>query len=318
MTVYRGVRRYILPSIGVGIAGALWGLFWIPLRAIDDAGVGGGWGSLSFFIVCSLVLLPFALRRWRRLRMAGLGLVLTGMASGAGLALYATSLLFTDVVRSILLFYLTPVWSTILGRLLLAERVTLARATALVLGIIGLLVILGIDTGFPIPRNAGDWLALLSGLAWAYGSLRIYDEQTTGVFESVFVFFSCGMLVAIVVLLLPLEGNATLPEMSALAAAAPIIIGVALLFALPAIFVIVWGATELMPARVGLLLMGEVVVGVVSAALLTDEPYGTRELTGSLLIIGAALIEVLQRQTGGKNDEEFQSVAVGAGSDSKN
>ena len=41
--------------------------------------------------------------------------------------------------------------------------------------------------------------------------------------------------------------------------------------------------------------MAEVVVGVVSAAWFTDEPFGVRELAGSVLIIGAALLGVFQR-----------------------
>ena len=39
-----------------------------------------------------------------------------------------------------------------------------------------------------------------------------------------------------------------------------------------------------------------IVVGVVSAAMLTDEPFGTREIFGSMLIMSAALVEVLQRK----------------------
>jgi drug/metabolite transporter (DMT)-like permease len=41
------------------------------------------------------------------------------MAGGTGYALYSDALLLTEVVTAILLFYLTPVWSTILARLFL-------------------------------------------------------------------------------------------------------------------------------------------------------------------------------------------------------
>ena len=27
--------------------------------------------------------------------------------------------------------------------------------------------------GLPLPRNVGDWMALLSGMVWAYGSMRV-------------------------------------------------------------------------------------------------------------------------------------------------
>ena len=57
-----------------------------------------------------------------------------------------------------------------------------------------------------------------------------------------------------------------------------------------------YGAQRLTPGRVGILLLGEVVVGVASAALLTDEPFGWREGLGTALILGAALAEVAKQQ----------------------
>ena len=46
-------------------------------------------------------------------------------------------------MRVLLLFSLTPVWGTLLGRVLLGERVTANRGMALALGLAGLDVILG-------------------------------------------------------------------------------------------------------------------------------------------------------------------------------
>jgi len=52
----------------------------------------------------------------------------------------------------------------------------------------------------------------------------------------------------------------------------------------------------LSPGRVGMLLMVEVLVGVGSAALLTDEAFGIREMAGALLIVSAAVVEVVRQQ----------------------
>ncbi len=68
------------------------------------------------------------------------------------------------------------------------------------------------------------------------------------------------------------------------------------LFALPPVFMCLWGAAHVSPGRVGILLMGEVVVGITSAAVWSGEPFGVRELTGTVLIVGAAVIEIAQRQ----------------------
>jgi drug/metabolite transporter (DMT)-like permease len=65
---------------------------------------------------------------------------------------------------------------------------------------------------------------------------------------------------------------------------------------LPITYLTIWPATVLSPGRVGMLLMVEVIVGVVSAAILTDEQFGVRELAGTVLIISAGVVEVLRQQ----------------------
>ena len=46
-----------------------------------------------------------------------------------------------------------------------------------------------------------------------------------------------------------------------------------------------------------MLLMADVVAGVASAAILTDEPFGIREVTGTLLLISAGVVEVVRQQS---------------------
>jgi drug/metabolite transporter (DMT)-like permease len=49
------------------------------------------------------------------------------------------------------------------------------------------------------------------------------------------------------------------------------------------------------PGRVAVLLRLEVVIGLVSAAVLTQEPFGPRELVGTVFIVGACGSEFLAR-----------------------
>lgn len=285
-----------MPSLCVAVSGVLWGLFWLPFRALGEAGFAGGWASLAFYVGSTLVLMPGAIARRHHLAAAGGGLLLTGAVTGAAFSLYATALLFTDVVRVLLLFYLTPVWGTLLGRVLLGERITWYRGAALVLGLAGLLVILGFEDGFPMPRNAGDWMALLAGIAWAWGSLRIYMQPDIEVYETTFAFFAGGTLVTAVVVWLPLAANELSPTLSMLGAAWPWLALLVAVFGVPPVLLTLWGAAHLTPGRVGILLMGEVAVGIVSAALWAGEPFGMRETLGAVLIVGAAVVEIIQRQ----------------------
>jgi drug/metabolite transporter (DMT)-like permease len=59
------------------------------------------------------------------------------------------------------------------------------------------------------------------------------------------------------------------------------------------LFLTIWPATVLTPARLGLLLMSDIVVGVISAALWSGEPFGWREGIGTMMIVGAGFVEVL-------------------------
>ena len=65
----------------------------------------------------------------------------------------------------------------------------------------------------------------------------------------------------------------------------------ALAWLLPVTWLLLWGAGFLEPGRVSLLLLFEVAVAALSAALLAGEPLGPREVTGCLLILAAGALE---------------------------
>jgi drug/metabolite transporter (DMT)-like permease len=63
---------------------------------------------------------------------------------------------------------------------------------------------------------------------------------------------------------------------------------------------LMWAASRLEPARVGILLMAEVVVGAASAAWLAGEHLGTWEVVGGALVVLSGVLEVAppRRRTG--------------------
>lgn len=279
-------------SIALLLSGAMWGLYWIPVRFFVDLGLTGSWPGIVMYLSALVALLPFLWRirgvlvsRWR-------GLIFSGVFTGAAFSLYTTSLVYTDVVRSILLFYLTPIWGTMLGMAFLGERLRPRRAIGLALGLGGLFAILGGDQGLPWPRNAGDWLALLSGMTWALGSLGLYRAEGIPISGQVLAFVSGALLVAGAGLLLDLQLGQGAPSAALLGDIAHYAV-LSSVFVLPMLFLTVWPATLLSPARVGLLLMSEVVVGLASAALFSGEPFGWREVTGAALIVSAAVLELV-------------------------
>lgn len=289
-------RQQRLAAIAVATCGSLWGLYWIPVHWFETRGIGGSWISLIFSLVAMVAPLPWMLRRgaWRGLG----GYAVTGLLLGGGFALYSVSLVLTDVVKAILLFYLTPIWSTIGERLVHGQPLTGPRLVAIVMGLSGVSFILGFSDGFPLPRNTGDWMALASGMVWAMGTMRSYARPAPGVAVPVFTFGLGGLIFSLLFIMAQRSGAHAMLDTGAMVALLPKMVPAALvIFVLPTALVL-WAAQRIDSGRVGILLMTEALVGSASAAFLSGEPYGTMEAAGTVLIVGAGLVEVLGRRTG--------------------
>ncbi len=273
-------------------SGITWGLFWIPLRMLDSAGINGAWATVLFYAVPLILFLPYLVFRWKRILRCGLPLHFIGMASGTALALYADALIYTEVVRGLLLFYLTPVWSLILARIVLGEAITPPRMIAILLGISGMLVMLGIDTGIPLPRNIGDWMGLLGGLGWAVAAVLLRQDDGSHAMEFTLSYFFWGSVAAVIIAISPLAGDIELPTLSSVWDVLPWFSVVALVLVIPAAWTVIWGAPHLNPGVVALLFMIEVGVGTVTAAIWAGEPFGWREFIGVVLIVLAGLTEL--------------------------
>ena len=277
------------PETAIAVSGALWGLYWIPVRHLEARGVGVVWTTLGLFVVGLALLAPILIRHPSARAVFAPRMLATGLLTGGAFVLYSVSLVLTEVVTAILLFYLSPVWATVLGRVLLAERLTGSRLTALALGLGGLWVVLGGESGVPLPRNPGDWCALIAGVMWAFGTLRVHQDSTISPIAHVASLFVGGAVVIAIISLLPAMAG-PVPVVTAQAAAIILILAV---LSLVSAWGILWGARLISPGRAGLLLMMEVITGLASAAMLAGEPFGMTQAIGSMLIVAAALVEVL-------------------------
>jgi drug/metabolite transporter (DMT)-like permease len=272
-------------------AGAVWGVFWIPLRAIGDTGMHSMWITVVWFACPVLCLLPISLMRWRQIKQGGLSLQLTAMVAGVALTFYTFSFIYTEVMRAMLLYYLTPVWSTLLARVVLGEAVTRLRMLAMGFALTGMMIIFGIGVNFPIPRNVGDWMGLASGMVWAVAVVRLRQSEKQPSIDMTIGFFNWSLVAALLVCLIIAPTQA--PSFDQFWSVVPWLIPLGILLIIPGAFASLWGPKFLSPGLVGLLFMTEIVFGSISAALLAGEPFGFREITGVILITAACLLEPL-------------------------
>lgn len=294
-------RETLLAASAVTIAGCVWGALWLPLRHLESAGLVGPWATFGAELAATLVMLPLALWRWRRW-LVGWPLLLMGLFGGPAFVLYNNAMLTTDVVHALLLFYLTPIWSTLLARLFLGQPITMVRIVTILLGFGGLAIVLGAEGWLPVPSRLGDWMALASGILWSFSTIVIRKRHDIAPYESTLIFFVVGLLASILLpaAIVPTRLAESVPAIADLPRFLPWVLLLGPLLWVPAQLLLMWGTKRLDPGRVGILLMGEVLVGAATAAALTDEPFGWREMLGGTLIIGAGLIDTLMPGPEGK------------------
>ncbi len=284
-------------------SGLVWGLFWLPLRWLEEAGVQGPWAAIVFYGMQCALLLPIIAWRPSGLLKGGSQLALTGLCAGGALALYGLAIVYTDAVRALLLFYLTPVWSTLLARAVLKQQITPVRWMAIALAFAGLWIILGNEVGLPWPGNLGDWLGLFSGILWAAAAVRLRTDPGNNALDITFYFSFYAFLICLVGTLLPalIFPASFMPASIAVSAPEPDAITATFYWLLPALALgaipgtlsAMWGAKHVDPGLVALLFMTEVIVGTITIALWAGEPFGLKEITGVILIALAAILESL-------------------------
>lgn len=291
-------RSTLLPSLAVASSGLIWGIWWLPLRRLEDAGLVGNWANLAVYALAALLTAPFALMVWRRAAAQLRALLIIGVISGSSLCLWNLALLTGDIVRVTLLFYLAPVWCTALSLIVFKEPVRAMRLLTIVGGLAGAAVLVGIERGGTAPLSAADGMALLSSLSFA--CMTVYMRKVggeVGGWEKTFFTTAFAALTALVaVLLLP---QAPAPAPATVTAAIPALL-LCMVWQVVLLALFLWGCAYVESGRVSIYLLLEVVGAVVSASLLTDDPFGWREATGCILIVGAGLLEGLDELRRGR------------------
>lgn len=268
------------------VGSIFWGLLWWPLKALDAAGIHGNIVQVVAFGVATLLLLPFVWRNYAQWREhIGLLLLITLLGGWANASL-VTSLTEGSVIRVMLLFYLSPVWTILAARVFLHEAVTRLRLIALVLALAGLVATLGGPELFSAPLSMVDLLALSSGLAFALNNVAVrIGHGLPDTVRAAAMIAGCALISLCFVCRdrLPLH----LPDVNQLMALSAL----GLLWVLPGTLASFYGVARLDAGKAAILLLAELVVGILSAVLIGAEQLSWREAVGGALILSAAVIE---------------------------
>ncbi len=267
-------------------AATLWGLVWYPYRLLNEAGVGGI--ASSFFSYAT----PLFLLGWlhgRALHTARghwLWLSALGLAAGWTNLAYVLAVLEGEVVRVLLLFYLSPLWTVLFSRFLLHEKLNRAGWAVMALAAGGALAMLWQPGEWPLPANHAEWLALSAGVMFA--ASNVISRHLDGVAEvakAVSVWAGVAVLTLIGLALRPAE----LDFMAAAETATwLLLIGVGLIIG-SMTYAVQYGLARVPANQAIVIFLSELVVAAIAAYYLSDERMGVQEWIGAAMIITASL-----------------------------
>ena len=284
------VKEERLATAIVLVTGALWGFYWIPVRALDAGGLTGAWGTCAIGAAAVALLFPLVIRRRAIADCDRLSLLFIALG-GAAFALYSVGFLYGRVAMIILLYFLTPVWSVLIARFVMGWETPVLRRVAIVVGLVGLGLMLGGSEDWPLPGSSGEWMALVAGMLWSVSTTGIRARPETAPLEAAFT-FALGAVVTAAILAMATSGPPKVPNLAAPVETLTIALVTGIVWWGASITALLWAAARLEPARVGLLLMSEVLIGAVTASVFAGERLTGAEMAGGALVLMAGLMEV--------------------------
>ncbi len=279
------------------LSSAGWGLTWLPIKALSNMGLDGKHLVFIAFFSGALLLSPCLYRQRRYWRKKIAVMLMIAFAGGFANASFQSAIYHGDVLRVMILFYLLPVWSVIGGRVFLGEKIDAVRVLAVLLSLSGAFIILDIaDTSW-----AGiswiDLLAIGSGMGLAATNILFRFAQDIPVMSKVSaMFIGCSVLIGLSLMVFTTavgfpDNNAVLWAVAYGALRLTLITTGTQ-----------WGVTQMDAGRSAIIIVMELVVAVVSTALIISGELKTFEIIGGLMVLSAALLEGSRNElTGGIN-----------------
>ena len=274
------------PILSLLIAATLWGVSWYPLRLLETKGLSGLWITLlvyGFALIAGLLLFNKNLKEFSKQPQI-LFLVAAGNA-WCNVA-FILAILEGNVMRVLLLFYLSPLWATLLGRWWLNERLTTMSWMTLVVAITGALVMLWDPSmGIPWPGSSADVLAITSGMGFALANASVRRLQDTSVPAK-----NLAAWLGVVVLCLLWLGwqGQSVPQVSTGVISSTFVVGGLLIMLMT--FTVQYGVTHLPLHRSAIILLFELVAAALSSHWLSEERMSSAEWLGGMFIVFAGYL----------------------------
>ena len=282
-----------LAVIALLYSASLWGLIWYPLRLLDDAGLSGVWSSLIMYLAAAVLVIPFCYQSRHEIRPNLARLSTLGLAAGITNVVFVVALIEGEVMRVMLLFYLSPLWTVLLGRWYLGEKLSPLAWLMFAVAMVGAMVMLwDSESGKPWPQVRADWLALIAGLGFSVNNVLARRLGTVTMALRIGVVWWGVVFVALAALLWQ---QASIPIASSGAWWGAILLG--LIGVATMTVAVMYGLARMPVYRSSVIMLFELIVAAIAAWWLTNEVMTGREWFGGCLILLAAYgVAVLEKE----------------------
>lgn len=278
------------PVVVLIIASFFWGLSWLPLKSLNQMGFDGPLLIFLAYSLLSLAFLPFLFKQ-----RAYLGshlkpwLLILAIGGGANFA-FNYALIYGEIIRVMVLFYLLPLWGVLGGKFFLKEHVDAKGWLAAGLAIFGAFLIVGGFELFESPPSWIDFIALLSGFLFAMNNIVFRAQQDLPMVPKLSALFIGTALMSGTLYLV--QGT-IIPDDIALPAW-QLLVFYGLIWLLISNYGSQWAVTHMPASRSSIIIITELVVAVISAVLIANETISFIEGIGGVLIVSAAVLEALR------------------------
>jgi drug/metabolite transporter (DMT)-like permease len=274
-----------------------WGVSWWPFRHLQAMGLHPLWATTIIYVLSALAILawrPTALRQF--LGHPALWLIFLG--SGVTNATFNWAVSIGDVVRVVLLFYLMPLWSLLLARVILKEKLTPSAIARVAMALAGAALVLsrGGSIGGASAGVLPDALALLGGFAFALNNVMLKREAAQpeqG--RSLAMFLGGAVVAAVTAVASSAAGSAGVQWPVASTAWALPAIGLALAF-MASNLCLQYGAARLSAAATAVVMPCEVLFAALTSVWWGGATLHASVLAGGALILAATLASLLEKR----------------------
>jgi drug/metabolite transporter (DMT)-like permease len=263
---------------------SMWGVIWYPLRLLNEAGMSAVWSSLVMYSAAAVLAIPILFKQYKLIPPFRTDLLILAVAAGITNVAFVVALIEGEIMRVMLLFYLSPLWTVLLGHWWLGERLSRNALMMFLLAMFGSIVMLwNPQIGWPWPHGLADWLALTASVAFSINNVlaRKLAHVPMGVKTAVIWW---GVVVTAILILL--WQQAPIPDVSIYVWSSAWLLGWIGIVVMTV--AVLYGVAKMPVYRSAVIMLFELVVAAIAAWWLTDEIMSLHEWLGGGLILLAA------------------------------